>query len=508
VAAIPELLGLSISEGIAFALGLAMGPALEPLTQEIKNESWSSVVSRSKGDISKPLEVGDLAAIVAESVEALNWGRTEARKTGIRQEDFDALFHAEQDAPGFGTLLQLLRRGLIDAADFEHGLRKAKLEGRWDAGLEALRDDRLAPAQVALGIVRSLLKDPGFLPVTLNTSGGQVPAYGVSPLDPVAEAEAHGVTRERLRVLVGEIGLPMPLESAASSVFRGIIERADFNRAVLEGDTRPEWADAIFEHARQIPAVSDYVNAHIRGWISEAEMHAGAARHGMSHADVDLLYLRTGRPAAPGQMATAAARGIDGPDKRPMDRAQFLKGIAESDIRPEWGPMLWDARYLYPPLFQITRLVQADAITPETARDWAVKDRYPPEVVGPLYDYWTQPATAKADTHAAKAQTQLWGTLHRAYMAGDVTDAVATEKLGQAGVPSGSVAAVLGTWKHEREIQRQRITPAQLKKAVAKAVTNPATGAPWSKDEALAELLSRGWSSQDANTFLDTPTGK
>src|SRR5438046_7266727 len=129
-AAIPELLGLTPGEGIAFALGTALAPALRPLTQEYENAAWHEAVGLIGGDSLKPLGVGDLAGIVAEGVEALGWGRDEAAKQGITQKDFDALFHSEQDAPGFGTLLQLLRRGLISASDFEHGLRKAKLEGR------------------------------------------------------------------------------------------------------------------------------------------------------------------------------------------------------------------------------------------------------------------------------------------------------------------------------------------------------------------------------------------
>ncbi len=165
--------------------------------------------------------------------------------------------------------------------------------------------------------------------------------------------------------------------------------------------------------------------------------------------------------------------------------------------------MLWDARFLYPPLFQITRLVQAGAIDAATAKDWAEKDRYPPEVVNALHDYWTQPTGSTADSHIGRAQTQLWSTLHRSYLAGDTDAATVTVKLPEAGVSAAAIPTVLATWDHEREVIRQRLTPAQVKKAWAKAVPNPLTSAPWTRDEALAELLSRGWSSQDANTFLD-----
>jgi hypothetical protein len=42
-----------------------------------------------------------------------------------------------------------------------------------------------------------------------------------------------------------------------------------------------------------------------------------------------------------------------------------------------------------------------------------------------------------------------------------------------------------------------------VKKAYIKAVVNEATGQPWTKDDALAGLLERGYSHTDATTFLD-----
>lgn len=502
MAAAIELLGLTASEAISFALGVAMGPALRPLTQQITNESWSEIIDATNGAANMPLYLAALGEIVAEDIGAQSWGEDEAKKQGVNPADFDKLAAAARHAPGLGELLTMLRRDTIDDDKFRHGLRKARFEEQWDAAVEELKNVRLSPAELALGIVRGLLDDPGFLPVNLDTAGGNVPAYGVSTIDAVAEAGDAGISRERLRILVGEIGLPMALDAAAQSVFRGILKRADFNRAVLEGDTRPEWADAILAHARQIPSIGDYVQARIRGWINDAEMYAGTAKHGMSQEDTHLLYLRAGRPAAPGQMATAAARGIDGPDGTPMDRAQFLKGIAESDIRPEWGPMLWESRFLYPPLFQITRLVQAGAITAEVAKEWATKDRYAPEVVDVLYTYWSTPQPTTATSHTSKAQTQLFTDTHRAYKTGDLNDADATTALRAAGVPEDEIVPVLKLWAEGATIQRKLLTPAQIKKAVKDGVNNPATGAPYTTDEGIALLIERGYTPNDAATFL------
>lgn len=488
--------GRTVSEAAGFAIGGAVEGTLEPAVQELKNEAWARAPF-------KPLEAEVAAAIAAEDVEAYQWAEDEAGNTGIDSDRFKALWGEALNAPGFGTLLQSLRRGDIPQDVFAHGLRKAKLEELWDGPLEKLKDDRLGPSVIALAIVRGIMEDPGFLPVGPPATEGNVKAFPTSPLDTLKEAEASGIDRDRLFVETAIAGRPMGPEAAASAVFRQILERVDYDRAIAEGDVRNEWADAIFETARQIPSVADYVNAHIRGWITRAEMHAGAARHGMSPEDVDLLYLRTGRPAAPGQMATAAARGIDGPDGTPLDRAQFLKGIAESDIRPEWGPMLWESRYLYPPLFQLTRLVQAGAIDADTAAKWAEYDRYPPEVVQALHAYWSQPGSSGDSGFVKRAQTQLWSTTHRSYLAGESDEEEASTALKTVGVSDADISDVLLLWQAERGLTRKSLTPTQIKKAWSKAETNPATGAVWTREDAIAALLERGYNANDAASLLD-----
>lgn len=494
---LPELLGLTASEAAGFAVGTATAFVLRPVVQVFENEAWAL-------DPTKPLAAQIAAAVVAENVADYQWGENEAGNTGIDPERFKRLLGEVLSAPDLGTLYNLWRRNHITDADFQHGLRKAKLEDRWDDGLEALKAAKLGPAQIALGIVRTLFDSHGLLVGENDTTGGKIASTPVSKIDPRTEAEAWGIDPERLRVMVGEIGLPMALQEAANAVFRGIIEKPDFYLAVAQGDTRPAWADAIFEAARQIPSVADYVALHLRGHTDAAGMHDGAARHGMSPADADRIYLARGRPAAPGQMATAAARGIDGPNGTPMDRAQFLLGIAESDIRPEWGPMLWESRYLYPPLFQLTRLVQAGAIDAATAKDWATKDRYPPEVVNALHDYWTQGTVAKADAHVTKANATLWTTMQRSYINAESDAAALKPGFDHLGVPVPARTEILAALELTRELIRKQLTPAQVKKAYAKAVKNPATGVPWTRDDALAALIERGYTGADANTLLDS----
>jgi hypothetical protein len=484
--------GAVVGGGIGIAVSTAAEPVFEPGRQAVWHSNPYAILMP---------EV--LALLVAQGLVPFDAAAAQAKGNGLDGNKFRALVESMKTAPGLGELDRMLRRDAITAEQLTHGFAKHQIEPQyWDA-LHELRFERLDPAVVALAIVRGIIADPGFLPVGPPSAVGKVPAFPTSPLGGLEEARAHGWTPERLFVQTAISGRPMGPEAAASAVFRDILERVDFDRAVAEGDIRNEWAHAIFEASRQIPSVADYVQLHLRGHTDAAGMHAGAARHGMSAADADVIYLRSGRPAAPGQMATAAVRGIDGPAGRPMDRAQFLLGIAESDIRPEWGPMLWESRFLYPSLFQLTRLVTSGTIPVATGAEWAHKARYAPEVVTALRDSWGGAQAPARDPHVVKAENQLWTTQHTSYKNGESDAAEVEATLDLLNVPQGNHARILALWDRELELVRKQLTPTQLKKAWKGSTVNPATGAPWTRDEALVRLESMGYSPADAETFLD-----
>ena len=85
----------------------------------------------------------------------------------------------------------------------------------------------------------------------------------------------------------------------------------------------------------------------------------------------------------------------------------------------------------------------------------------------------------------------------------DITDAQATAALTTAGVPAAEIQPVLDIWQTERGLDRKPLSAAQTKKAWVEQVVNPDTGAAWTRDEALAALVELGYSTADANTFLE-----
>lgn len=393
---------------VAVGVGEATADALTPILTPAAQEAWTK-------NPYKALAASVAAELVAQGLTSVADAQTEAGLTGINHERLQALIQAAMAAPGVPELLTLWRRNLIGEREFEHGIRKAMLEPAWDAPLEALKDEILPPAVLALAVVRGLVPSEGTLLVDPPSEAGKVKAYPVQPIPTLAEAAGAGYDAERFKVLVGINGRPMSLHEAASAYFRGIITLADYHRAVSEGDIRNEWRDAILDQAREIPSTTNFVEGFVRNWISRDQMLAGAARHGMSEADAQLLFLTHGRPLTHSQVFIGLLRGgiYDGPTTEIP--APFLKSLQESDMRPEWYHLTWAARYHFPPFFQTVNLLNKGLIDAATATHWLTVQGYDPEAIATVIGNLAGVAPKKTKTLTA-AQVK------KAFRGGQITE--------------------------------------------------------------------------------------
>lgn len=514
--------------GVGAAASAALAPAIEPARQA----AWAS----NRNAI---LDAATIARLQAQGGITLDAARTLNHRHGLQDSYTDALVYLAQTAPTIAEAITLYRRSKITVEQLQHALAKAQIDPQYWPALLHTTDERLSAQVVALAIVRGIMKDPGFLPVGPPSAEGKVKAFPVSPLDPLEEAAASGWDRERLFVETAIMGRPMGPEGAAAAFFRGILELADYQRAVAEGDVRNEWAEAILEAARQIPSVADYVNARIRGWITEEQMHAGAARHGMSPADTDLLYLRTGRPATVRQVLVAERRGgaRNGPlDGIPPDQ---IAAVAQSDIRPEWTQVEHLAALTYPSGFMISGTVQAGDLTAAEAHDLLYEMGWPEKWIDVFVASWAPKAggqAGKAET-ASNLRAEYEGYLlteqelrtalqalgyapaevdrevhlgdaarvkayrdkaleatHKSYIAAQLTSADVATYLGQLHIDAAAIPELVAIWDIEKAVTRKTLTAAQIKAAYRRGTITQA--------EAISDLEEHGYNATDALVYL------
>lgn len=458
---------------LSFALGNAAAPALRPFVASLENEAWAAHPVA-------PPTIYTIGPAAARGKVALEQAKQWAHESGSSDAVLAAVMNGSLVGPDLADLFELWRRQEIDQAGFELGLTTLGFQPSWWAHLEKLYRTHLTPAEAAEARQQQFI-----------TAEHQVEV-----------ASLYGLTADDAEVQFKLAGLPPGVETGLTMLRRGIIDVATFDQMVAEGHTKTKYTDVLEQLAVQLLSPATAVRAHLKGHIGADEMHARGSEWGYSPADMDLWYESEGRPATAHQIHIGYVRGATLPGAASEHDAIRI-ATAQSDVRPEYTDLIYAGRDNYPSLFQLNRLVQAGAIDTPTAADWAVKAGTNADVVKVLETYWTGLAGGQtADTHVTKANSQLWTTLHRAYLGGVATAPEVQQGMTLLGVPADAQQAVLERWKFEQGIERKRLTPAQVKKAYAEGVTNPATSAAWTKDEAIAYLVELGYSVNDANTFL------
>ena len=429
--------------GGAVARGAA--DAVTPVLEPVRQTAWSKNKQRV-------LDVGTAAELVAQALVGHDEAANEAGRSGYEVTRLDALIALAQTAPGLEALDRMLNRKTIDPDDFRQALAKHKVDPKWWPALLDLADTKLDPVQLANAIHRGLVKDPGLLATEPPTAEGNVKAYPVYPIPALEEAEAAGLDKDRLGVLVGLMGLPMGPHEAAQAVFRGILTDADFQRAIAEGNTRNEWAEAIFEQTRQIPTARDFFENALRGYHDLAWAMREAKRHGMSDADALVIYQNQGRPMNIHQITQALARGAKFNPEPGEITDPYLASIVEGPLKPGYYELAESLKYTLPSTFAMRQLAESgvwdEAKTAERLK-WA---GWVPEDADEVAKAWTAAGPAKADPWVTKATDRAFTKLQTDYLKGGVTEDAANLVLDVIGVDPASRPRIFELWNAAKTV--------------------------------------------------------
>lgn len=484
-----------LGEAVAFGAGFALARVLEPAAVELSYAAWNEAPIRAP-------EAGLLALAVAQGKvdpgKASGW----AQEEGYGGDAFAAMVAAAAVGPALGYAYTAWRRGDISEGQFRDAVKRAGVADEWADTLAGLKGERLDLGQLATAIHRGIVAGEGLLIAEPPTGAGKVPQVPPSTLDPIAEAAAHGIDQERLRILVGNTGLPLSLGEMLQLRNRGEVTDDDVKRSIAESNVRNEYMDVALALARRLLTPREYAEADLRGVMAHGDAAAGAALSGLNAEDYETLFETVGRPLAVHQLTTGSARGGDYGGTYDDVPEPYRDAIRRSNVRPEYAKLAYANRYSYPSAFVIRSLATGGELDEPTTKQTLLDIGWPPDLVDKVVQAWYGATASATDKYVGKAETQLWTTLHRSYIAAETGDADATAAMTALGVSPAAIPAVLKLWQRERALVRAQLTPAQVKKAVAEKVINPATNQPWSEQDALNALSDRGYSRNDALTFL------
>lgn len=492
----------AIEQGIGFGLGALIGAALEPISQDQKRRIYARIQSTV-------LDAGTSAQAVLEGSWSRDRGLEEAKQSGVNEERFNALMDVIDTAPGLSDALDLLRRGEITPDQFDSALKDAHLNSRWFAPIHALRRVILSAADLAMA------RQQGF----------------VNAEDQIARSEKVGVDQDDANLLYELSGLPPGIETAMEMLRRNIITEPQFVQMVREGHTKTKYTDDLLKLVDRVPSVAAAVQGAIRERISIDEAAQIAAQNGFDRKAFDLLYEIAGRPIGVQQAVTLYYRGD-------YTLADVRNVVARSNVRPEFTEAVIKLGVRYPPLFQISRLIQSGAIDDTYAKQLIAKQGYPVQlaegivkaahtsktahlkdlsvaVIETLYDtgletsehavklleglgYDADESKQLLNIHDARryaAEMQRAATIIRNKYVGHAIDR--GKALAQIGELAGTAEArdrILKLWDLEREANVHVLTPSEIGQAVKYNIITD--------DEAIARWVNIGYSEDDAHIKL------
>lgn len=333
---------IEIAAGVA--IGGAVSGGLEPLLQSLRNRLFSL-------DPSVPVDPQTLGLLVRLGLLDRDAAVAEAAHSGIDGPNLDRYTDATLSPPSTGEILELLRRGHFTDEGARTAVEQTGIDPRYAVQYLQLAKILLSPADLAM------MRQQSFISREQHLAG--------SALQGVDETDA-----ELLFQISGE---PPGAEFMVDMWRRGKATEEDVRQAIVEGRTKLKWTDVILK-SKEVPlSVSLAVEAKVRerSLPNPPEHYAAAA--GLSLEDFNAWVELAGRPIATGQALQLARRGQFSFD-------QFKEAVARSDVRTEYADDLWKLRRVIPPLFQVLRLLQANAVTDELAKKYVMEDGYDAEL--------------------------------------------------------------------------------------------------------------------------------
>jgi hypothetical protein len=178
------------------------------------------------------------------------------------------------------------------------------------------------------------------------------------------------------------------------------------------------------------------------------------------------------------------------------EREAIEMAVRQSNIRTEYTDLLYAQRYTYPSAFVLRALAQDGTFDREQTERILIESGWRPDLAALAAERWTDGGQEARTKWADRARSRLFTVAHNEYLDGSIDEATARAMLSRLGVGEAEQAAIIDLWNAEQEISRLELTPAQIKKAYK--------AGRYSYEVAVAELVERQMSPEDADTFLTT----
>jgi hypothetical protein len=179
-----------------------------------------------------PLAPADAALMVLRGIIDQGEGHHIADEWGLAHADFDRLTLATGEPPAAQELMEALRRGFIDQARFDHGIRQSRIRNEWIDVFTKLRFAPMATADAVEAVVRNY----------------------ISPEQGKAIAEQNGLEPSNWSTLLLAHGRPPGLGQMHQLLNRGLVSQQQVDQAIRESDIKDKYVPIVRGLRWRVPA--------------------------------------------------------------------------------------------------------------------------------------------------------------------------------------------------------------------------------------------------------------
>lgn len=199
------------------------GEVTMPFIQAVMNKIWAQFPNN-------PLSAQEMAVAVTKGTMDFNDARAEAEHSGYSKDRLQWLVDITGDAPGPMELLAAYRRGIIDDARLEHGIRGGMLKNEWTDVIKQLRFVPPSSAEAIAALVQGHVD--------------QATAQKWS-------AES-GMLPEAFQALYETAGMPISPGEALDLMRRGEMSQSEVEQSIRESHVKNKYIPAIINLARKL----------------------------------------------------------------------------------------------------------------------------------------------------------------------------------------------------------------------------------------------------------------
>lgn len=256
---------------LIYGIGMSIATQLtQPFLAQLSQDLWTDMVNNQ--GVTLPLSPADIATALTQAVgfgdtvgvEVPQWAYDEAAKSGIGPEVLQTMVGIDGVAPNPTDLFTMFRRGIIDDARFELGLKEGPTKNTWIPDLKKMQ--YITPSPVDM--VRAAVQD-------------QLPYPEAEDLAHRLGLEPAGWVNDNpdwFKVLFDIEGRPPGPEMVGRMANRGIVpwegtgpEVTSFQQAIAESDVKTKWTEALRELQVYFPSPSFTADLLRRGGLTPDE---------------------------------------------------------------------------------------------------------------------------------------------------------------------------------------------------------------------------------------------